>query len=152
MKETCANCEGTGIIRCQHCGGSKRMLDTSLFDEDCIKCEGTGKAICSICKGTGALPAEVSDPWEEEARGISASEYCDGEQWIELRNLPKWPGENFARASMTFPSQTQFRQKTDRRKSLRAEICLASVLHSFGSVDLSLSMMEEITNESRSTQ
>lgn len=61
MKETCANCEGTGFIRCEHCGGHKGEPDLSLLDEDCRKCAGTGKARCPQCGGTGFLREEVLD-------------------------------------------------------------------------------------------
>ena len=65
MKETCANCEGTGSVRCEHCGGSGRMPDVSLLDEDCHGCQGTGKARCPECDGAGGLPAEIPDRWEK---------------------------------------------------------------------------------------
>jgi hypothetical protein len=61
MKETCANCGGTGFIRCEHCGGRKREPDSSVLDEDCRKCAGMGKAPCPQCDGTGFLREEIHD-------------------------------------------------------------------------------------------
>lgn len=66
MKETCANCEGTGRINCEHCGGSGREPYSSLLDEDCRECYGTGQTACPECDGTGFLRAEVPDRFKVE--------------------------------------------------------------------------------------
>lgn len=65
MKETCANCEGIGKIKCEHCGGSGLMPEVSLLDQTCRQCQGTGQAPCPACNGVGALPGELPDPWEK---------------------------------------------------------------------------------------
>ena len=66
MRETCANCEGTGNVSCGHCGSSGRMPDVSVLDEACHECHGTGELPCPECNGTGALAARVADPWEKQ--------------------------------------------------------------------------------------
>ena len=66
MKETCANCEGTGMIHCEHCGGSGQEPDSGLLDESCHKCQGTGEARCPECAGTGFLSHEVPDHFKVE--------------------------------------------------------------------------------------
>lgn len=55
MKEWCADCYGTGRIKCQACGGTGFWREASLLDEECPKCRGTGSEVHQHCRGTGFI-------------------------------------------------------------------------------------------------
>ena len=61
MENPCCECEGTGTIRCEVCGGAGRLVESSLFEDACPKCRETGKTLCPECRGSGVSPFLVTD-------------------------------------------------------------------------------------------
>lgn len=55
---TCDDCQGSGEVLCQSCGGS------GLGDGDdgtCEDCDGNGAVTCDTCEGTGEIADEDDD-------------------------------------------------------------------------------------------
>ena len=60
MKEPCFDCNGTGKIKCQACGGTGVLPNASVLDADCLERKGSGRERHQLCRGTGFISADVT--------------------------------------------------------------------------------------------
>jgi hypothetical protein len=74
----CLDCNGTGIILCDNCGGSY-----STFKKKCFHCDGkkiVKLELCTSCKG---LVKKPGDEWYSIDRGGTLCDWCGGDGYTE---------------------------------------------------------------------
>jgi hypothetical protein len=74
----CLDCNGTGIVICDNCGGSY-----STFQTKCFHCDGkkiVKLELCTSCKG---LVKKPGDEWYSIDRGGTLCDWCGGDGYTE---------------------------------------------------------------------
>jgi len=68
MKETCYECNGTGYVICDRCGGAGLLPGFATIigmTTSCDVCFGSGEVECIECDGTGEVDEDDEDDEEE---------------------------------------------------------------------------------------
>ena len=81
-KVLCRNCQASGVVQCQKCGGKGRLEFSA--SPQCDKCDGTGKRVmmfeCGKCKGQGVIQVTRDGPCGKcKTSGKEVCPICHGE-------------------------------------------------------------------------
>ncbi|MBW1695672.1 MAG: transcriptional regulator [Deltaproteobacteria bacterium] len=55
MDRRCAQCDGSGELICEGCGGRGQVQAFDGEDMECHSCDGLGTIDCPACNGVGAF-------------------------------------------------------------------------------------------------
>jgi len=74
----CLDCNGTGIVICDNCGGSY-----STFEKKCFHCDGKKIVKLDLCTSCKGLVKKPGDEWYSDYRGGTKCDWCGGDGYTE---------------------------------------------------------------------